>query len=186
MDIRFDYEKRLLLSEEEYRAVLRALKTCLTEKEISCYYDTAALDLNKKGVTCKTTKKVNRKVATVRCYDNRNKDKSIKRSLALTEDKNIFEREGLLCFGSMKTERNVICISDHCTASLDKNIYLGTTDYDLIIEYREGYEPEAERIIKSIKKIIGRADIIFADSSASKGKRFFEKHLTILRSGVKI
>lgn len=185
MDIRFDYEKRLLLSEDEYRAVLKAFKTCLTEKEISCYYDTAALDLNKKEVTCKITKKGDRKVATVRCCDIGNKEKSIKRSMPLSEE-NIFEREGLLCFGSMKTERSVICISDHCIASLDKNIYLSTTDYDLIIEYREGYEPEAERIIMSIKKTIGRADIIFAGSSANKRKRFFEKHLTTLKSSVKI
>lgn len=186
MDIRFDYEKRLLLSEEEYRAVLRAFETCPTEKEISCYYDTAVLELNKKGVTCKITKKGNRKVATVKCYYAKNKEKSIKRSLALREDKNIFEREGLICFGSMLTERKVICIGDHCVAALDKNIYLGTTDYDLIVEYCEGHESEAEGIIKSIKKIIGRANIIFADCFASKRERFFEKHLTLLASSVKI
>lgn len=186
MDIRFDYEKRLILSEEEYRAVLRAFESHLTEKEISYYYDTADLEMNKKGVTCKITEKGNRKAALVRCEDNRNKEKSINRSSALREDKNIFEREGLLCFGSMKTERKVICISDHCVAALDKNIYFGTTDYDLIVEYVEGHESEAETIIKSIKKIIGRGNIVIAYGSVSKGKRFFEKHLTTDRSSVKI
>lgn len=183
MDTRFDYEKRLLLSEEEYRAVLKAFGSCPAEKETSFYYDTAALDMNNKGVTCKITKKGNRNVATVRCYDPRNEEKSIKRSFPSGEDKNIFEMEGLLCFGSMRTERNIIRIGDHCVASLDKNIYLGTTDCDLIIEYREGYESEAERIIK---KIIGTFNIILTDRCENKRKRFFEKHLTLSETSVKM
>lgn len=83
------------------------------------------------------------------------------------------------------TERIVLYKDKFCEAVIDRNTYLGFTDYELEIEYIEGHGDEAMHIIKdSAKKLSDYLELYPAEEflnrvgkSKSKSERFFERKL---------
>ena len=79
-------------------------------------------------------------------------------------------------------------------AVIDRNTYLGFTDYELEIEYTEGHGDEAMHIIKHIvKKLSNYLEFYPAEEllnrvgkSKSKSERFFESKLKAQKEGAQI
>jgi uncharacterized protein YjbK len=77
----------------------------------------------------------------------------------------------------------VIIESTSCEAVLDKNEYLGYTDYELEIEYISDHEKEAQAIFQMIRvlpnlqlRLLGCEDCSTKKAVApSKSTRFFER-----------
>jgi uncharacterized protein YjbK len=87
---------------------------------------------------------------------------------------------GLQLQGELITERCYILRNSTCELVLDRNNYLGYTDYELEVEYSKDNESDAISILNffldmlnytqaDIKKRLGNSDHI-----SSKSQRFFE------------
>ena len=106
-------------------------------------------------------------------------------------DLDTFKDMGLILQGSLVTERIVLHKEKFCKAVIDRNTYLGFTDYELEIEYIEGHGDEAMHIIKHIvKKLSNYLEFYPAEEllsrvgkSKSKSERFFERKLKSRKEG---
>ena len=87
--------------------------------------------------------------------------------------------------GSLITQRRTVYRDEFCEIVLDKNAYLGVTDYELEIEYKEQYEKYAERMLCSVAECLLSGGIIKSllefldrvDNSESKSRRFFKEKM---------
>lgn len=86
-----------------------------------------------------------------------------------------FQGKTLLLQGQMHTQRKVYFLADGMTLYIDKNMYLGKTDYEMELEYEVASDPEAERLQHSVdewlKNCCGR---LKEENVCSKSARFFE------------
>ena len=185
-----ELEKKLILSKEEYEFLIKHFGYDNTTpakpiiKQINYYYDTDDLSMNRQNVTCR-----------IRFKDGKYKG-TIKRHLSDSEHStetdvevydgitgNLFTDMGLKLQGELATERCVILKDEICEVVLDKNEYLGYTDFELEIEYAPSFEHHAERILNTITNYLANRVSIRTTKELhnsirevpSKSTRFFER-----------
>lgn len=180
-----EYEKKVLLSKEEYYFLLNRVKAkVLPDIQINYYYDTENLAFAKSDITCRIREKNGEYIATVKSH---NANFNIENSKKVNSqwDTSFFDFSTLKYWGNLVTLRHKIKPCKEVEICLDKNIYLDDVDYELEVEYTEGNETAAEIQLSYIIDALEKAHIInsrseFAlriDRGDSKSIRFFKKRV---------
>lgn len=180
------FEKKLLLTEEEYAFLLKELVGIVPAvKHIDYYFDTEELTMNEKNITCRIRLKNDNYKATIKKYSIYDKN-SVQSDVDICQglQENIFVDFGLTLQGELVTYRSVLVSNELYKVILDKNEYLGCVDYEIKIEYYTDYEIKVNIMLQSIidtlliynhnlvpNEIISR----LKDVQKSKAQRFFEK-----------
>ena len=179
-------EIKIMLSEEEYATLARVMCRHRTvNTQTNYYFDTDDLSMNKKGITCRIRYKNGFYKATVKKHNADGAECSIENDICeKTEfDPTVFNTLGLRFQGELVTERLKICDDVFCNAVLDRNTYLGKTDFELEIEYSEACKKKAYSYLDGIADLLFRyehlqdkKELISRISHAkSKSQRFFEE-----------
>lgn len=181
-----EYEKKILLSKEEYLIIIKTMCGNVHNATIQTnyYFDTDDFSMNKKGVTCRIRGKNGKYVATVKNHGGSETDCSVETTVEIKNqfDTEIFNEMGLSLQGTLVTERTQVYKDEFCQAVLDRNFYSGKTDYELEIEYLHDCETYATQLLNEIaqvlvfnKHITGIKDLQKRMvESKSKSERFFD------------
>ena len=182
-----EYEKKVMLSETEYLTLMRTM--CHREPgciQTNYYFDTDDLAMNKKGITCRIRSKNGRFETTVKSHGCET-DISSEQSTEIRDafGAGAFLEMGLHLQGSLITQRTAVYSDGYCEAVLDRNTYLGCTDYELEIEYMRGCDEQATRLLQGIAGILLAENRITntedfckrAGRSQSKSERFFRRKM---------
>lgn len=182
-----ELEKKLLLSAEEYQYLFdRFCKEKTPTKQVNYYFDTEDFEMNHKNITCRIRFKDGCYKGTVKQHKS-DSDRSLETEIQVRDGiyDNAFIDMGLKFKGQLVTERVIIFKDLFCEVVLDKNDYLGCTDYELEVEYCLQYEEEASAIYKEFLDMFKyrRCVGLFKDKpiykkATSKSKRFFARMLS--------
>ena len=181
-----EHEKKLLLNKKEYEVLVKHYGANRpTATQVNHYYDTNEWSMNKEGVTCRIRYENGQFTATMKIHSKHPYDSSIEMVMHMGEGlhKNIFTDMGLSYQGALITRRTPLIKNDHCEMMVDMNQYLGETDYELEIEYKEGYEFSAVMLMLQVVKILRencKGDIFESidnriKNPKRKSQRFFER-----------
>ena len=184
-----ELEKKVLLTKDEYETLLNLLGiSCPFVKQTNYYFDTKTFSMNRKGITCRIRLKNGKYTATIKKHAAYAADGSIETSVSVKNgiEDNGFLDMGLYLCGSLTTQRTVILKDTACEMVLDRNDYLGYTDYELEIEYLTGYDERAVQhlqkialVLMSVGKIKNTQEFFSRiGKSGNKSQRFFEKAST--------
>ena len=184
-----EFEKKVLLTEDEYLAIFHD-SPCTTPLTIQTnyYYDTPDLRYNAQGTTLRVRKKGEHFIATVKRHDS-NSNLSVEESMRVKGefDTNFFYGYDVVFQGALTTERALVYKRNNVTATIDKNSYLKTTDYELEVEYDEGCEKDAIDMLIFIANSLNKNNrpeyvedfIKRSERSISKSTRFFCRKLCL-------
>ena len=189
-----EHEKKTMLTEDEYISIVMLMcKYAPMQTQTYYYFDTEDFSMNKNGITCRIRAKDGKFKSTVKRHYTGDEDCSTEIDGEVKDyfDLDTFKDMGLILQGSLVTERIVLHKEKFCKAVIDRNTYLGFTDYELEIEYIEGHGDEAMHIIKHIvKKLSNYLEFYPAEEllsrvgkSKSKSERFFERKLKSRKEG---
>lgn len=181
-----EYEKKLMLSRDEYRALLiLAGKHVSVTMQTNHYFDTDDYSMHQKGITCRIRESNGKFRATIKNHGVDHIDCSFESDLEVKDvfDPCVFETLGFHYQGELSTKRVLLHEDDYCKVVLDYNTYLNITDYELEIEYRAGFESEAldlfshiAECLRTMQVISDEEDFLFRiDKGKSKSERFFER-----------
>lgn len=151
----FENEKKVMLTPDEYLSIVMLMcKGVSMYTQTNYYFDDDELSMNKKGITCRIREKYGKYNATVKNHNLKYSDCSVEVELEEKLEFNplIFNVFGLSYKGKLVTERIVLYKDHKCEVSLDRNFYLGNTDFELEVEYCEGGEQKALSLIDNIAK----------------------------------
>lgn len=179
-----EYEKKILLTREEFLALKRTLfRTALKTSQTNYYFDSDDLVMNKKGITCRIRVKEGKIETTIKQHtsDGERSDEKMLNTPIGESFKNFWDM-GLHFQGSLTTNRHSTYGDRYCQMFLDENIYLEKSDYELEIEYIDGFEHNAVCLLNDIAEILFKEGLIAETeevlSRVGKGKsksaRFFE------------
>ncbi len=185
-----ELEKKLLLTEDEYDYLMEHLgyESPLIQKpittQVNYYFDTDDFSMNRQNTTCRIRLKDGKYKATMKKHSSAG-DQSTETEMEIYNglESNAFTNMGLKLQGELITKRCIVFKDANCEAVLDKNEYLGQTDYELEIEYKTEHEKDAQAILKIFRDMLTRRKCFLAykESAAnipsvpSKSNRFFEK-----------
>lgn len=132
-----ELEKKIPLTEEEYTRLISLLgnnKQIYTQTNY--YFDTDDLSMHQNNITCRIRLKDGKYTGTLKSHTLKT-DKSIEIHVTVQNGigENAFVDAGLKLQGSLTTERCILLRCPSCEVALDKNEYLGYTDYEIEIEY---------------------------------------------------
>lgn len=182
----FEYEKKILLTEQEYEklfALSNLSNPSFTQK--NHYYDTDDFRMNSCGITCRIREKSDKFKATIKEHDIINRHVNVETSAIVNDalDDSVFRHLGVKYMGCLTTHRTILYHNGVFEIAIDKNTYLDKTDYELEIEYSPNNPEQADFAIYTI----GRALQFFngnltveefskrAVHTQSKSNRFFER-----------
>lgn len=180
-----EFEKKIMLTYDEYKSLCMLMaKDVLPVTQINYYFDTDDFSMNKKGITYRIRAKDGKFKATVKNHGVGNAECSVENNINLLNDfdLNFFKNLGLNLQGTMTTERLTLYKDEFCTAVLDRNIYLGFTDFELEVEYASGCEEKAVALIEKLAENLSAAQNIISSKELfkrvgkgkSKSERFFK------------
>lgn len=180
-----EYEKKIMLTEDEYLSILMLMcKYAPMQTQTNYYFDNDDLSMNEKGITCRIRAKDGKYKATVKNHNTEHSECSIEVDLLeKTEfDPQIFNVFGLHHQGELVTDRVVMHKDSACEMVLDRNVYLGHTDFELEVEYSKESERRAQALIEDIgeclvatKQLTGIDEFLSrVGQGKSKSQRFFE------------
>ena len=185
-----EFEKKLLLTEDEYDYLMEHLgyESPLIQKpittQINYYFDTDDFSMNRQNTTCRIRLKDGKYKATMKKHSS-GADRSTETEMEIHSglESNAFTDMGLKLQGELITKRCVVFKDANCEAVLDKNEYLGHTDYELEIEYTPEHEKDAQAILKIFRDMLTRHKCFFAYKESikelpgvpSKSNRFLER-----------
>ena len=183
---KMEYEKKVLLTEKEYLALIdRFGKDKNSVLQINHYFDTNDFHMNQSGITCRIREKEGKYKAVVKnhrhdkMYCSTETEVQIRNGLV----DNDFIEMGLSYQGKLHTFRTVILEADYCKIMLDRNAYLGIVDYELEAEFPADRERDALRTVWEILSTLKVNDGVdveeptlrMTSESKSKSERFFER-----------
>lgn len=176
-------EKKLLLSEEAYNALMERFSSAQKQivTQVNYYFDTDDFAMNRQDTTCRIRLKDGQYQATMKRHA-AGTDQSTEAEMEIYAglDHNAFTDMGLKLWGALTTHRCVLLKNPHLEVVLDRNEYLGYTDYELEIEYLPEYEKEARAVLKEVEKALQRKrspiyNIGIFSAGLNKSKRFFKR-----------
>lgn len=187
-----ELEKKLLLTKDEYDYLMErfgyesSLNTKPMVSQTNYYFDTDDLSMNRKNITCRIRLKDGKYKGTMKQHS-LDSDQSTETDIEVRNglDDNAFIDMDLKLQGALITDRCVILKDANYEVVIDKNEYLGYTDYELEIEYSPNHETEAYGIMHSIFDILiynsstsTLKDIIVRNTNIeSKSTRFFNRRI---------
>ena len=156
-----ELEKKRLLSKEEYEYLLKYffkndyLKGQSITKQTNYYFDTDNQAMNKQNITCRIRLKNSQYKGTMKAHT-RNSDSSTEIAIEVRNGikDNSFVDMGLKYQGALVTTRCILIQNPLCTVVLDKNEYLGCTDYELEIEYPPKHKKIAESTMEVLHDVL--------------------------------
>ena len=185
-----ELEKKLLLTEEEYDYLMEhfgyesPLISIPITTQVNYYFDTDDFSMNRQNTTCRIRLKDGKYKATMKRHST-GEDQSTETEMEIYNglESNAFTDMGLKLQGELITKRCVAFKDSNCEAVLDKNEYLGQTDYELEIEYKQEHEKDAQAILKIFQDMLTRRKCFLAYKEnlkdvpdvPSKSSRFFER-----------
>lgn len=181
-----EYEKKIMLTADEYLSILMLMcKYAPMQTQTNYYFDNDDLSMNEKGITCRIRAKDGKYKATVKNHNAEHPDCSNEVDLIekIEFDPQIFNVLGLHHQGELVTDRIVMHKDSTCEMVLDRNVYLGHTDFELEVEYSKGSERRAQRLIENIGECLLAAEqlkgidefLARVGQSKSKSQRFFKR-----------
>lgn len=182
----FEYEKKVMLTKNEYLSIIILMcKDTPIQTQTNYYFDDEELSMNEKGITCRIRAKNGKYKTTVKNHNAEHPDCSTEVELAVEREFNpqIFTTLGLNNQGKLVTDRVVLYKDSTCEMVLDRNAYLGYTDFELEIEYFKGSEKKAEHLLENIAEFFvargqllsGKELFVRIGQGNSKSKRFFDR-----------
>lgn len=171
----YESEKKLIISRKQYNDLFyRFIRESKNFEQINYYYDTQTEIFRKRGITCRVRQKEDILVGTIKEHEI-GSERSLERhfKLGCLPYKMIIDNEEVSLKGQLITFRTECELFDSMTLMLDKNIYLGTVDYELELEYQKDREDEVIRYIQTLTDVLGDIDKLF--SPDSKSERFFKR-----------
>lgn len=176
-------EKKLLLSEEAYNALMEQFSSSRKPivTQVNYYFDTDDFAMSRQDTTCRIRLRDGQYKATMKrhaaCTDQSTESEM---EIYAGLDHNAFTDMGLKLWGALTTHRCVLLKNPHLEVVLDRNEYLGHTDYELEIEYLPEYEKEARAVLKEVEKALQRKrspiyNIGIFSAGLNKSKRFFKR-----------
>ena len=180
------FKKKLLLTEQEYKELLRHSffrRTAVVHKNY--YYDSEDEKWSQKGIICRIREENGIFVAMIEKQHSLWSNSDVENTRLLTDrgDDSFFTNRGLICQGCVTTERITHHYNHGVQLRLDKNSYLSTVDYVLEITYTEETSKEAGQILRELENRIISVGTA-ADRTAlrqrmtatqGKARRFFDK-----------
>lgn len=172
-----EFEKKILVSKTTYSLI----STCFGDRsnrilQINYYYDTEEGYFRSNRTTCRIRQKDQELLGTLKRHGvGENTDCSMEERFAVQALPYGFEVDNrrVLLQGVLITDRQEVKVCDGVCLVLDKNTYLGETDYEIEVEYTKDKAQIAEGMMVMLENLIG---ITRSDStSQSKADRFFHK-----------
>lgn len=153
----FEFEKKIMLTKAEYDRLVECFPNAFSAAQVNYYYDTDDYALNRIGVTCRIREKNGKYKATIKDHRAQKTDCSIERSTIIANrfDDELFKNMNIALQGELKTERICIAAQDGIKIAIDKNKYLDVVDHELEIEYSDGHENEALKLLDRISFLLG-------------------------------
>ena len=183
-----EYEKKVLLSKDEYAVLVDRCEGMTVKPQINYYFDTEDLYMNRKGITCRVRAKEGKYKATIKNHIADGLNCSVEEDLYEDTEFNyaVFEALGMYLQGSLITTRLLLHKDACCEIVLDWNVYLGYEDFEIEVEYAKGCENSAVDHLKSIAESLVTADLVDSvedfmlriGKGKSKSERFFERKRT--------
>ena len=177
-----EFEKKILLTEHEYLSLRKHFGKRSMETQINFYFDTDDLTMNQENITCRIRLKNGKCNATMKCHSSVDESSEVEMKIRNGLQDNTFIYMGLKCQGELVTKRCVLMKESTYEVFLDENKYLGTTDYELEIEYLPNCEHNVVKLIKSIAEMLGKDSdcsveefVLRTHDVPSKSRRFFER-----------
>lgn len=185
-----ELEKKLLLSKDEYDYLMEhfGYENPLIQKpivtQINYYFDTDDFAMNQQGTTCRIRLKDGKyKAIMKKHFANTDQSTETEMDIYTGLDNNAFTDMGLKLQGELVTERCIILKNEIFEVALDKNEYLGYTDYELEIEYLPHYEENAQALLSSLHTMLIRKKRFLPyrrgdmqmPHEPNKSNRFFER-----------
>ena len=182
----FEYEKKIMLTADEYLSIaMLVFKYAPSQTQTNYYFDNDDFSMNEKGITCRIRAKAGKYKATVKNHNVEHPDCSIEVDLV---EKTEFEPQIFNVFdlhqqGKLVTDRIVLYKDSFCEMVLDRNVYLGHTDFELEVEYCKQSEETVKSLIANIAQcLVTTEQIRGVDEFLSrlgqgrpKSQRFFER-----------
>lgn len=176
-------EKKVLLTQQEYLALLRCYHLVGGACQTNHYYDTEDYAFNRRGVTCRIREKNGVYIATKKRHTHgSDASEEISMTVHCTPERFPLGNTTAAYKGSLTTKRSKL-ESNGVDICLDKNSYLGKEDYELELEYCPGKEDIARKLITDISDVFVKNGLIpsrkvFLErigKGGSKSERFFER-----------
>lgn len=179
-----EYEKKILISYDEYITLLKIMcKNAAEITQTNYYFDTDDYAMNKQGITYRVREKNGKYQATIKQHDKNHIGLSTEIDFSeKTElDLDIFSSFGVSLKGTLVTNRIVLHKDSYCQMVLDSNSYLGEKDYEIEIEYINGHEDRANSLLMNIADVLFITGIIKSKEeifmrvgkAKNKSERFF-------------
>lgn len=188
-----EFEKKWLLTQAEYEVLkLQFAGNSSTTVQTNYYFDTDDCSMNRQGITCRIRGKNGRYRVTIKNHQMNHDDCSHEATIADTTqfDVSVFCALGLRLQGELITERTLLYEDAFCKAELDKNQFLGCTDYELEIEYAEGHAEcvlavleQVAYALRSVNEDITAKWLYIHTNAQSKSQRFFERKTKLVEGG---
>lgn len=175
-----ELEKKLLLREDAYLYLKEhRYAGAKSTEQTNYYYDTDSFALCRKGITCRIREKEGVFTATVKEHSQTQRERSLEHSRRLGSrwDDSLFRERGLRYQGSLTTLRTVFAPCCDVAVMLDRNTYLGITDYELEIEYMPQAEARALEELNAIACDLFLHGVLPepAGQARNKAERFFDR-----------
>ncbi len=173
--IKLENEIKMMLNKEQYNYLLKLLSAIPSKEinQINYYYDTADESLRKKNITMRIRQKDGKLKGTIKKH-HFGKVSSTEEDFRVDLIPNImmFDSEVLYLKGNLSTHRSEFLLSDSISIMIDKNEYLGLSDYELELEYGKDSSDYVEHILLILKKLLRKDHF---RGGASKSERFFRQ-----------
>lgn len=183
-----EFEKKFMLSPEEYRILYQAFDAPV-HTQTNFYYDTQNLFYNSQGITCRIRAKGGRYKATIKEHRLHTSLCSEERVMVVKDeyDTSLFTGMNLLLQGKLQTVRKTVNMPGGVCLALDRNLYLGMVDYELEMEYDPQFEISCDDALHIITRVLSEQGLTSSEEefynrmkcSRTKSERFFAQKIKI-------
>lgn len=178
-------EQKCLLTKRQHRKLCEFVKV-FYKYNIACdtqtnyYYDTLDLFFDRNQTTVRIREKDGNRVGTIKIHAVTEYDCSEEILFDVDEipAKLDYQEKELFLHGALITHRISVPVHPDIMLCLDENHYLGMVDYELEIEYKEGYHAETWRWLMFISMILHKGRYQAARRlryASNKSARFFAR-----------
>lgn len=178
-------ELKCMLSEDKYKELEQMFEWDRVKEQVNSYYTDPKNTLKRNGITLRVRTKDGSNKIQVKTHKNSDsalqiceeaefETDGIPESFTADEVKKMtgFEVPATL-LGSLTTLRHSLFYADGVEICLDKNDYLGKTDYEIEVEYTEAIPPE-------LMERLALAGVSFEAAAVGKCTRFMQRLAAIL------
>lgn len=187
----FEFEKKILLSKEEYEKLRQHPLLCTQPIiQTNYYYDTDDLKFNAIGTTFRIRAKDGKFTAEIKHHTCGEQSDEIVCDICDRYNDQLFKNMGAQLKGELKTDRISNEVFGSVKLMLDANRYLEINDYELEVEYIPESEQMAISLINEFSHFLGLESqnslLKRVGSGLNKSNRFFNRLKSLSREGEKI